>query len=131
MNFVNEKIMLTFALDEQEIDLLNNFFQQQGTKPCIVVNASMADSTLKEILEGKEPLKGESLQELPFEKAIILNGFEGGNLQKAVTDIRGILASRPILAVVTPISLNMKFKEVLEHLIEEREFHKKNAAKKN
>jgi Domain of unknown function (DUF3783) len=131
MSLVNEKVILTFALDAEEIDILNNHFEKEASKPCIIINNSMGDNTLKEILEEKDPSQGEKIEALPLEKVIIFNEFQDGNLQKAVTDVRRILESRPILAAVTPISINMKFKEILEHLIEEREFHKKNSMKKN
>jgi hypothetical protein len=131
MSLGNEKVILTFALDSQEIDTLNNHFGKEGAKPCIVINSSMANNTLKEILEGKEPSQGEEIEALPLEKVIIFNGFQDGNLQRAVTEVRGTLESRPILAAITPISINMSFKEILEHLIEEREFHKNRSMKKN
>jgi hypothetical protein len=145
MSFVNDKVILTFALDSEEVNILNNHFEKEGAKPCIILKNSMGNKTLSEILEGKitseennqcndkEPFceDGKShIEDLPLEKTIILNGFEGEKLQRTVMDIREILQSRPILAVVTPISINMKFGEILEHLIEEREFHKKNKVQK-
>ncbi|MEG0772438.1 DUF3783 domain-containing protein [Clostridium sp.] len=145
MSFINDKVILTYALDSEEVNILNNHFEKEGAKPCIIIKSSMGSKTLSEILEGKITSEEQNQinekelfcesekscsKDLPLEKAIILNGFEGEKLQKTVINIREILQSRPILAVVTPISINMKFGEILEHLIEEREFHKKNAMQK-
>jgi len=122
MSLLNEKIILTFSLDEEEINILNDHFGKVGVKPAIIINEDMDNCTLKEILEGT--FQKDSKEKLPLEKAIIFNNFEGETLHSAVSDVRAILKSRPILATVTPISMNMKLKELIEHLIEEREFHK-------
>lgn len=131
MNLLDKKVILTFALDLQEINLLNSHFEKQGAKPCVIIETSMAERTLEEILEDNELVEGKGQEALPLEKIIIFNGFDGANLQRAVTEVRTILESRPILATVTPISMTMKFKDLLEHLIEEREFHRQNSKKKN
>jgi len=127
LSLVKDKVLLTFSLTKDEIEVLNEHFNKEGAKSCVIIENSMANYTLKEILEGKE--KEHTKEELPVEKAIIFNNFEGEKLHKAVTEVRALLQSRPILATITPISINMKFKDVLEHLVEEREFHKKNSKK--
>lgn len=128
MSLVKDKVLLTFSLTKEEIDVLNEHFNKEGAKPCVVIESSMSNCTLKEILQGED--KNYSKEQLPLEKVIIFNNFEGENLHKAVTQVRALLQSRPILATITPVSINMKFKDVLEHLIEEREFHKKNSKNK-
>ncbi|WP_291571321.1 DUF3783 domain-containing protein [Clostridium sp. UBA4548] len=131
MNLLDKKVILTFALDLEEIDTLNSHFEKQGAKPCVIIENSMADKTLEEILEDNETTEVKREEPLPKEKIVIFNGFDDGTLQRAVTEVRTILSSRPILATVTPISMTMKFKDLLEHLVEEREFHRQNSKKKN
>jgi len=128
LSLVKDKVLLTFSLTKEEIEVLNEHFNKEGAKPCVVMESSLANYTLKEILEGEA--KNYPKEELPLEKIIIFNNFEGEKLHKAVTEVRALLQSRPILATITPVSINMKFKDVLEHLIEEREFHKKNSKNK-
>ena len=63
------------------------------------------------------------------EKVVIFNGFLGVYLQQAVKKVREVLGSEPILASTTPNSIKMTLHELIDHLIKEREFYKKNDLK--
>jgi hypothetical protein len=60
-------------------------------------------------------------KQLPEEKVVLFNNFTDGELDKAIKSIRSNKSFKPILAVVTPTSLDWEFHYLLEHLIEERE----------
>lgn len=112
----NLKSLLIFGYSKEEIEKLENSYST------IVISNEMANMKLKEIIEG---FKFESNEkELPREKVVILNNFSDKELPEIIKLIKSI-DPETILAVVTPTSINWTFNDLLEHLIEEREWYKK------
>ena len=122
MNLLNKRLVLTYSLDETEFSSLKEHFEKSGVK-VINVEDNMGDMTVASIL--KEEKSNEEVQdELIKEKVIIFNGFKGNSLSNTIGVVRQLVGKEPILAASTPFSINMKFKLLLEHLVEEREYHK-------
>lgn len=118
MSSLNDKLLITYGLDKDELNKLNDVFKNKVSKDCIVIENSMASLKMKKILLGET--EGDNDSELPKEKVIIFNGFNNNTLQNAVKTVRGNLEDKPILASITPVSINWSFKFLLEHLMEEK-----------
>ncbi|ARC83553.1 hypothetical protein U732_2107 [Clostridium argentinense CDC 2741] len=119
MSSLNDKVILTYALSDDEVEILNKEFEGKVDCSCIVIKEAMGNSKIKDILSGES--KEDDEFTMPLEKTIIFNNFPPQQLQASVKKVRAILESRPILATVTPISINWRFHKLLEHLVEERE----------
>lgn len=113
----NSKAILTYGLNEKEI----KDFQATGHK-VININNEMSSMKVKDILDG---LKFEVVSNKNFdEKVVIFSNFPDEELQMMVS-ISKVIAENPIMAVVTETSKDWQFNYLVEHLIEEREWHKK------
>lgn len=112
----NHKSILVYGLDKDAHHAL--LAPHYST---IIISKEMANMKLKEIIDG---YKFESYdKELPEEKVIVFNNFTDEELQGMIKVVRAIAPSS-ILAVVTPTSIDWTFKDLVEHLIEEREWYK-------
>ena len=128
MSSLNDKVILTYALSDDEVEILNKEFEGKVDCSCIVIKEAMGNSKIKDILSGES--KEDDEFTMPLEKTIIFNNFPPQQLQASVKKVRAILESRPILATVTPISINWRFHKLLEHLLEEREQFKNSTNRK-
>jgi hypothetical protein len=116
----NNKCILIYGFDEEERQTLYNIKEQEGLPDYRIITDTMTSMTLRNMIEG---LKLEVVsKELPGEKVIIFNNLSDNELDKAIKSLRSNLQTKPILAVVTPTSIDWTFADLLEHLIEEREF---------
>jgi len=128
MSSLNDKVILTYALSDDEVEILNKEFEGKVDCSCIVIKEAMGNSKIKDILSGES--KEDDEFTMPLEKTIIFNNFPPQQIQASVKKVRAILESRPILATVTPISINWRFHKLLEHLVEEREQFKNSTNRK-
>ena len=128
MSSLNDKVILTYALSDDEVEILNKEFEGKVDCSCIVIKEAMGNSKIKDILSGES--KEDDEFTMPLEKTIIFNNFPPQQLQASVKKVRAILESRPILATVTPISINWRFHKLLENLVEEREQFKNSKNRK-
>lgn len=118
----NKKTMLIFGFNEDEISTLQGVVEEFGLPGYKLITQEMVAMSIKDILEGfKFQLHS---GDLPEERVILFNNFTDEELDKAIKAVRSNFQSNPILAVVTPTSLEWSFYELLEHLIEEREWYK-------
>jgi hypothetical protein len=123
VKLINEKLILVYGLTVEEKEKLNSLLSEQNILPCKVIEKNMGSVTIKEMLsniEGKV-----SATELPHEKLLLFNNFKDKELYDLIDSIRGIKSPNTILAAVTPTSINWTVSYLLQHLIEEREVHKK------
>lgn len=116
---VEEKILLTYGLEKKDLD----FFKMSGLK-YNEITTEIAGSKIEDILKGIEPVKYDGA--IPNEKVILINGFNDKELNTVVKMVRATMGKGVILAVVTETSASWTFSYLLEHLIEEREWYKKN-----
>ncbi|MDR5586453.1 MULTISPECIES: DUF3783 domain-containing protein [Clostridium] len=112
----NIKCILAYGLEDNEI---NKIKQRYGK--VIKINKDMGNVKIKDLISGLEQV--EKPEDMLEEKMIIFNKFAEGELKGAIKYIRGF-TSDGVLAVTTPVSCNWSLKYLLEHLIEEREWHK-------
>lgn len=117
---LDNKCMLVYGLDQKELTDL------KGSRLNIIeITDSMSKMKIAEILMGE---KNETDSEVNFknEKIIIFNNIPDRQLGMLVEITKKIIRKRPILATVTPTSLNWNFEYLVEHLMEEREWQKTN-----
>lgn len=116
----NNKCILIFGFDEEESMIINRLKEEQSLPEIRVITNYMTNMTLRNIIEGiKLEVVG---RPLPEEKVVIFNNLTDEELERAIKAVRAGMEVKPILAVVTPTSIEWTFADLVEHLIEEREF---------
>lgn len=130
VNFLkNDKLMLIFGFKTDEVDEINRLQTKENLPEVKVITNDMASMKIKDIIQGfKFEIYGVNL---PEEKVILLNNLSDEELERTIKILRQYLQVRPIFAVVTPTSAEWEFKYLLEHLIEEREWYRKNGKRGN
>lgn len=112
-------MMLAYGFEDEEKTFLDNMIKELQLPPYKVVGKNMASMTIRNIIDG--PVLDTYNKQLPEEKVIIFNNFTDHELDMTIKTIRSNKNIKPILAVVTPTSINWEFHYLLEHLMEERE----------
>ncbi|OPJ63031.1 DUF3783 domain-containing protein [Clostridium oryzae] len=119
----NQKCMLIFGMDTEEKTIISNVTEPKRGDRIVEISDTMINMTIGDIIGG---LKFDivSKEAVPQEKIILFNNYSDDELESSLKAIREQLQSKPIFAVVTETSINWTFKELLKHLIEEREWYK-------
>lgn len=125
MKLINEKLILAYGLTDTEQEKLNSLLSKQDILPCKIIQKNMAEQTIKEVLCSIEVVESESKTELPLEKILLFNNYKDKELYDLIDSIRKIKSVDTILAAVTPTSINWTVSYLLQHLLEEREAHRK------
>ena len=120
---INDKLMLVYGLKEAELNLLKDMRANNNLPNYKIVNKSMCKMKLRDIIKGMN-LEVEDV-DMPEEKVVIFNNFSDNDLELGVKKIKEILKPVPIMAVVTETSINWEFKYLVDHLMEEREWYRK------
>lgn len=119
----NDKMILIYGLNEQESNTFKKIASEYNLPKHKIIRNDMGKMTIRDILNG---LNLEVFNvNLPEEKIILFNNFTDEQLKYTINLIRGTFDFSPILAVITPTSIEWTFENLLEHLIEEREWFKK------
>lgn len=114
---INYQCILAYGLTQEELDKIRK--RRLKVKEVTNENASMR---IVDIL--CEESKENTYAELPVnEKALIFNGYNDKELRNTIKFIRTFIEGG-VLAVVTEQSSQWTFKDLMEHLIEEREWYK-------
>lgn len=119
----NNKMALVFGFTEDENIFLGKIFKELELPKHKVIQKNMASMKLKDIIEGLMIDTYDKV--LPDEKIIIFNNFTDEELDNTIKRIRENKAIKPILAVVTPTSIDWEFHYLISHLLEEREQSRK------
>lgn len=83
------------------------------------IDKQMESMTVKDILEVN---KSKNVDKDEKEKIILFNDLKDKELNNIIPIIRENLGKEPILAVVTPISINWVFSDLKKELLKEREY---------
>ena len=114
---INYKCILAYGLTEEELDKIKK--RRLKVKE---ITEKEASSRVIDILCGE--ITENTGDELPKdEKALIFNGYNDKELRETIKFIRRFIEGG-VLAVVTEASSKWTFKELIEHLVEEREWYK-------
>lgn len=116
----NRRVLLVYGLDAMDLAKL----QLMGHE-MVVINQGNGGGLIRDLIENQgKPAK----VELPPEKVIIFNGYSDEALKEGVVAIRSSFPEKPIIAAVTDNSYNWAFEFLLiEHLIQDRDWNRKNA----
>lgn len=125
----NNKAMLIYGFSQEDMDIINNLIKLNSLPGYILVEKSMASMTIRNILDGLN-LRVFNNISIPEDRVILFNNFSDKELDKAISILKESFIELPILAVVTPTSVEWTFKNLIEHLIEEREWFKSQKMKK-
>lgn len=120
---INNKLILVYGLQKQELNLLKDMCANNNFPNYKIVNKSMCKMKLRDIISGIN-LEVED-GDMPEEKVVIFNNFSDNELELGVKNIKEIFSPVPIMAVVTENSIDWEFKYLVDHLMEEREWYKK------
>ncbi len=120
---INNKLMLVYGLKNEELNLLKDICLENNLPSFKIVNKNMCEMKLRDIIKGIN-LEVEDT-DMPEEKVVIFNNFSDTELNLGVKKIKEILKPTPIMAVVTETSIDWQFKYLVDHLMEEREWHRK------
>lgn len=113
-------MMLLYGFDSDEKNILSTIVEKNGLPSLRVMEKGMSQMKVRDIIEG---FNFEVLEkEMPEAKVILFNNFTDDELEKAIKAIRYELAEQPILAVITPTSIEWTLEALINHLIEEREW---------
>ena len=119
----NNKCLLIYGFNQEEKEVLERVKDQENLGKIIEITDTMTSMTLRNLIEG--PHFEVVSKTLPKEKVILFNNLSDNELENSIRALRGSLEAKPIFAVVTPTSIEWTFADLLEHLIEEREFFRK------
>lgn len=116
-----KKCVLVYGLKDSEIKKI----EKLGSIKVVKVTNKNSLMLINELLSNSK-VTSDAFSKLPKgEKAVIFDGFTDNELQSTIKNIRMFLHGG-VLAVVTEESGKWTFKYLIEHLIEEREWFKKN-----
>lgn len=123
MSLNNKKGILIYGFNEDEKIKLNDILSNQKLSPCRVIESNMAKTPLRSIIDG---LKFEVCDgALPNEKVVLFNNLDDNELENMIKAIREAFGGAPIFAVITEQSIKWTFEKLIFHLVEEREWFKK------
>lgn len=120
MTLSNNKVMLVLGFEDERKEVLEDIIKKDSLPPYVAIDKSMGKMTINDILNGLKLHTYEKL--LPQEEVILFNNLSDIELDKAIKAIRTQMNPKPILAVVTPTSINWTVEYLVEHLIEERQW---------
>lgn len=115
--------MLIYGFHQEDRKIIDDLIKANNLPGYILVEKSMVSMTIADILKGLNLQVFNNL-DIPEDKVILFNNFSDKELDKAISVLKKGFTEMPILAVVTPTSIEWTFKNLIEHLIEEREWYK-------
>ncbi len=118
----NDKLVLSYGFDEEEGKRIDIIAKEAGFPSVKEIKNTMGKMTVKEILNG-HAFEVYNCS-MPEDKIILFNNFSDSELEKAIRLFRSGFTEMPILAVVTETSVNWTFERLVNHLSEERKWHK-------
>ncbi|KGM98462.1 hypothetical protein Z968_00490 [Clostridium novyi A str. 4552] len=122
---LNRKVLLVYGFNEEEKNILKKLVMENKIPSFKCINKNMATSSLEYIIcdVNNDQYNGK----LPEEKVVLFNSCQDKEVTKAISAIKEKINKDVIFAMVTKISNKWIFKDLLEHLIEEREWFKNNS----
>ncbi|MFD3155510.1 DUF3783 domain-containing protein [Haloimpatiens sp. FM7330] len=119
----NKKMILIYGFDENEKQYVRELLRKLGDIKIKLVEETMANMKIKDIIDGLMIKVYD--KELPNQQVILFNNLNDKELEGIVSKIQSSEFISPILAVVTKISKEWTFKKLVQHLIEEKQWFKK------
>jgi hypothetical protein len=118
----NNKKILIYGFDKEDKSLIEKIVDTNELPKYSVMNKSMSQMKIRDIIDGFNLQVLDN--SLPEERVILFNNLCDDELERAVKAIRNAFEEPPILAVVTPISIEWTLEALIDHLVEERNWFK-------
>lgn len=120
----NKKSIFVYGFDDKEKLKISEMINKEKLPEYRVIDKTMSRMKLKDIVEGlRFEVQDNSL---PDEQLVLFNNLNDKELDSAIHAVRRYLGSKPMLAVITSNSIEWSFENLLSHLMQEREWFKKN-----
>jgi hypothetical protein len=110
--------LLIYGYDETALNKIKNYALAYNIFELVHVTPTTIGNTLQNLIDHTEkPTFGVNQVDA---QAIVLNAVSPQELNNFVINFKTLGLSNPLFAVVTPISINWPFYELLQDLLEER-----------
>ena len=116
--------LLVWNYSPEEKRALDALLADIGAPPAECIDKTRAHLTLKEIIDGSGSCGDELVSD---EKVLLFHAIPDKGVRFLLHTFRETDLPRPIYAVVTEHSIGWPFRELLEHLVEERNRMEKRA----
>lgn len=128
MGLNNNKLVLAYGFNQEEVIKIGEVIIENGVSTLKVIDKDMLTMKIGDIIEG---LKITTASNISLnEKVILFNNFEDEELQTTIKTLRGAAGKDVIFAIVTETSIKWTFAELLEHLVEEKRWANKTHKRK-
>ena len=118
----NNKKMLIYGFNEDEMELIDDLISSNSVPNYVVISSSMISMKIKDILKG---IKIDIFEDIPInERMILFNNLSDDELNISIKEISRVFNPRPILAVITRASIEWDVAYLIKHLALEREWFK-------
>lgn len=108
--------MILYHFSGQEVRMIQNAARLSGIRDFILLDTTKANNTLKAILDNE----AESGEEGIKEKAIIFNHVASTRMNAFIEALKKCRMKRPLMAVVTEVSIDWTLEVLIKNLIAER-----------
>lgn len=116
----NKKLILVFGFETNEVNIMRGSFNQNSLPICKVIESNMGEITIGDIIKGVKNEQPEPNTEAK-DAAILFYNLTDAEINKAINLIRSKFnKKKPLLAVVTPTSIEWNFNALIKELQEER-----------
>lgn len=116
--------ILVYGFGVKDFSKLKNYCMMMGIRDIIQVDKDMLNEKVQNILENE--IEKSECKEAPIDRAIIMNAFSGQKLHAFLGNFKRTGLQRPLIATVTPTSLNWTVLELVSELQKERQAIAKN-----
>lgn len=120
MGLSNDKLILVYGFNQEEVVKIGEFILADDVAKLKVIDSGMVTMKIGSIIEGLKISTASNI--VSNQKVILFNNLDDKELQNCVTNLKQIIGADVIFAVVTETSIKWTFKELLEHLIEEKKW---------
>ena len=116
----DKRCILAYGLDVMELMKL-----QQAKAKIVRITDDMTKVKVKDIIDGTgEKIASDNIAK--NEKVLVFHNIPGMQLDMVISLTKRVLKKKPIFATTTVTSMEWDFDYLVEHLMEERDWHKTN-----
>lgn len=115
--------ILVFGYDPIALNTIKDYASKIGVEPVIEVKSDSTYNTLQQLINGTGNVSKQALKYTA--PAIVLNAVSSAELNQFVHNFKTLGLPRPLFAMVTPTSINWKFQDLIEDLLEEKAMFEK------
>ena len=115
--------ILVFGYDALALNTIKSYAANLGVEKVIEIHKNQAYNTLGQLIDGKGNTSPKEVTHTT--PAIVLNAVSNAELNQFVHNFKTLNLPRPLFAMVTPTSINWKFHDLVDDLLEEKAMFEK------